>query len=577
MKADRLLLVAALVLALVGASAPLWWRFGPIDVFYFQYLAVGASLIVGGYICSRWRAGRPIARLMLLTACLWFLPSVGYGHNALLFTIGLIANAWWLPVAGHFTVAFPEGVLRSRVERAVVAAGYLLTLVVHLGLVFYDPATDCQNCPPNLILISSQPAITNGLSQLGGLVQLVLALAVLALVIRRFVRATRPERRVVGPVFAAMLLNVAAVIVGSVIGALTAAGALPLAVFGIAVFVQELFLILLPISFGIGIARGVLAQSAVGNLMVRIGQGRSASEIERDVAWALADPTAHIALSPDGGAFTTVGGLRVDVDQLPAGSVRLIEGSTGVSAALIVDPAVSQLQPELLDAVVSATRLALENQRLESEVQLASTLPVGLAERLQREGNRIGETKTMNVSVLMSDIRGYSTIAEGADPRELAAQLNEHRAQMNRVIAAAGGTVMQFVGDSVFAVFGAPEPTPDHARRAVGAAVDMQAAQKVINESWSSAGRPAFGLGIAVTTGDVAAALLGSAEHVEYSVVGDVVNLAQRIQAWAQPGEVVVNDETHRQMGDGVASTQLPTATVKGRQGQVTAYMIAPA
>jgi class 3 adenylate cyclase len=183
--------------------------------------------------------------------------------------------------------------------------------------------------------------------------------------------------------------------------------------------------------------------------------------------------------------------------------------------------------------------LALENQRLESEVALAAELPVGLAERLQRKGNKIGESRTLQISVLMSDIRGYSTIAETANAQNLAAQLNEHRARMNKVIADAGGTIMQFAGDSVFAVFGAPEPTRDHAARAVQAALGMQSAQSELNSTWAGGGRPTFGLGIGVTTGEVAAALSGSAEHVEYSVVGDVVNLAQRLQAWAQPGQIV--------------------------------------
>ena len=82
----------------------------------------------------------------------------------------------------------------------------------------------------------------------------------------------------------------------------------------------------------------------------------------------------------------------------------------------------------------------------------------------------------MTVTVLMSDIRSYSAIAEHADPTQLAGQLNTHRAAMNRAILAEGGTVMQFVGDAVMAVFGAPFPQPDHADRAVAAASAMHAA-----------------------------------------------------------------------------------------------------
>src|SRR5207244_2616855 len=141
------------------------------------------------------------------------------------------------------------------------------------------------------------------------------------------------------------------------------------------------------------------------------------------------------------------------------------------------------------------------------------------------------------VSVLMSDIRGYTTICEHADPARLAGQLNAHRGEMNRAIIAAGGTVMQFVGDAVMAVFGAPVSMEEHAAKAVEAAAAMHAQQAALNARWESEGLPAFGLGIGVTTGDVAAALLGSEERIEYTVVGDTVNLSQRLQQLAEPGE----------------------------------------
>ena len=147
--------------------------------------------------------------------------------------------------------------------------------------------------------------------------------------------------------------------------------------------------------------------------------------------------------------------------------------------------------------------------REEQGETLSRLLPGGIAEKLRNEGRRIGETERLNVTVIMSDIRSYSTIAEHADPSELAGQLNTHRAAMNRAIIGEGGTVMQFVGDAVMAVFGAPVPSDDHADRAVVAAASMHALQNEINVTWASEGLPAFGLGIGLSTGEVAAALLG--------------------------------------------------------------------
>ena len=181
---------------------------------------------------------------------------------------------------------------------------------------------------------------------------------------------------------------------------------------------------------------------------------------------------------------------------------------------------------------------AIVNREEQGET-LSRLLPGGVADMLREPGREAwARPRQLVVSVLMSDIRGYSSIAERADPSALAGQLNVHRAEMNRAILDAGGTVMQFVGDAVMAVFGAPVPIADHAERAVrGGARRCTPRQDEVNEPLGETrASPAFGLGIGVTTGPVAAALLGSEERLEYTLVGDTVNLAQRLQQWAEPG-----------------------------------------
>ncbi len=210
--------------------------------------------------------------------------------------------------------------------------------------------------------------------------------------------------------------------------------------------------------------------------------------------------------------------------------------------------------------------------RKEQGESLSRLLPGGVAGQILEDGRRPGETEEMTVTVLMSDIRGYTTIAEHADPTELAGQLHEHRAAMNRAILAEGGTVMQFVGDAVMAVFGAPVVQPDHAERAVAAAAAMHRAQDEINQSWESGGLNPFGLGIGVSTGVVAAALLGSEERLEYSVVGDTVNLTQRLQQWADPGETVLSEPTWEALAIKPDADHLEPAAVKGRETAVAAY-----
>lgn len=207
---------------------------------------------------------------------------------------------------------------------------------------------------------------------------------------------------------------------------------------------------------------------------------------------------------------------------------------------------------------------------------LGRLLPGGVAAQIIREGRRPGETEELIVTVLMSDIRGYTTIAEHADPSVLAGQLHQHRAAMNRAILGESGTVMQFVGDAVMAVFGAPVAQADHAERAVAAAIAMHDAQSELNERWEADGLSPFGLGIGLSTGLVAAALLGSEERLEYSVVGDTVNLTQRLQQWAEPGETVLSEPTWEAIERRPEADALEPAMVKGRDTAVGAYRFPP-
>jgi class 3 adenylate cyclase/DNA-binding NarL/FixJ family response regulator len=214
-------------------------------------------------------------------------------------------------------------------------------------------------------------------------------------------------------------------------------------------------------------------------------------------------------------------------------------------------------------------------QREEQGEVLSRMLPGGLADKLRREGRRVGETEELDVTVLMSDIRGYSTIAERTNPSMLAGQLNRHRAEMSRAILAHRGTVMQFVGDAVMAVFGAPDPVDGHADLALEAATAMHGAQAAVNQDWAGSGLAPFELGIGVSTGRVAAAVLGSEERMEYTVVGDVVNLAQRLQQWAGPGETVITDATFAVLRRPVACTELEQRQVRGRSAAVAARRVA--
>lgn len=211
-------------------------------------------------------------------------------------------------------------------------------------------------------------------------------------------------------------------------------------------------------------------------------------------------------------------------------------------------------------------------RREEQGETLSRLLPSGLADKLMRDRDAVDRTERLVVTVLMSDVRGYSGIAEATDPAVLAGQLNAHRRVMNAAILTAGGTVMQYVGDAVMAVFGAPDPASDHAAKAVHAACDMHVRQRLLDAEWATQGLAPFGLGIGLSTGEVAAALLGSDERVEYTLVGDTVNLAQRMQDLARPAGTVAAATTVRAAGGEWAWRPLGPRRVKGRATPVTAY-----
>jgi len=208
---------------------------------------------------------------------------------------------------------------------------------------------------------------------------------------------------------------------------------------------------------------------------------------------------------------------------------------------------------------------------------LEHMLPEGISEKLRQMGKHVGETERMNVTILMSDVRGYSTIAEYADPMALAGQLNAHRALLIDAIQAHEGTHMQFTGDGVMAVFGAPFPQEDYADRGLAAATQMLMTQNELNKAWVKEGLTPFNLGIGLSTGEVAAALLGSSERMEYTLVGDTVNLSSRLQALARPGgQIILSGATYRtlQTPTSVDAQEMEPTIVKGRETPVLAYRI---
>jgi len=337
-------------------------------------------------------------------------------------------------------------------------------------------------------------------------------------------------------------------------------------------------------------AVSLLAEGSAGYaylLKDRIAEGDQLARAIREVATggSMLDPVIVSALV---NPVRSTGGLSADDDELlgmiAAGRTVKAIASAMHTTPSAIDDRVERLFVHLAEGVSSGQSGALDRlrrlhraivDREEQGESLSRLLPTGVADRLIADGRAIGETETLEVTVVMSDIRGYTTITEHADPVVLAGQLNTHRAEMNRAILSEGGTVMQYVGDAVMAVFGAPVATTDHVDRALAAALAMHRNQDAVNASWEAAGQPPFGLGIGICTGVVAAALLGSEERVEYTLVGDALNLCQRLQQFADAGQIVVGEATWEALTDPPTDYErLESQLVKGRDTPVAPYRL---
>ncbi len=162
---------------------------------------------------------------------------------------------------------------------------------------------------------------------------------------------------------------------------------------------------------------------------------------------------------------------------------------------------------------------------------LSRFLDPNLAERLARDPVDPAEGRRQQTAVLFVDIRGFTALSETLPPAELTRFLNEFRRRMARPIGDHGGTIDKFMGDAVLAVFGVPDPSPGDAKNALAAAFDMLAAIADWNRVRRAGGLAEIGVGIGIHYGEVVAGVLGLEAPVEYTVIGDTVNAAQRIEA----------------------------------------------
>ncbi len=177
-------------------------------------------------------------------------------------------------------------------------------------------------------------------------------------------------------------------------------------------------------------------------------------------------------------------------------------------------------------------------------------------------------------TILFSDIRGFTRMSEHMEPQAVVELLNEFFSEMTDLIFESGGTLDKYLGDGIMAVYGAPLPKPDDALRAAKTAVEMQRALAHLNREWESRGQQRLLMGVGVNTGPVTAGNIGSAKRMDYTVIGDAVNLASRLCANAAGGQILISESTYAQLNGDIPAQRLEPIRVKGKETPVELYEI---
>jgi adenylate cyclase len=187
------------------------------------------------------------------------------------------------------------------------------------------------------------------------------------------------------------------------------------------------------------------------------------------------------------------------------------------------------------------------------------------------EGLQLGGEKR-TITILMSDLRGFSALSEKLDPEQVVTVLNNYLGKMADIVTAHNGTIDEFIGDAILALFGAPIAREDDAERAVACALQMQLAMLEVNEENRASGYPELEMGIAVNTGECVVGNIGSQKRAKYGVVGSHVNLTGRIESYTVGGQILISKSTAAAAGCDLKLGDELQLGAKGFKEPVTVY-----
>jgi len=230
----------------------------------------------------------------------------------------------------------------------------------------------------------------------------------------------------------------------------------------------------------------------------------------------------------------------------------------------------------LLTAIASQMDTAIFESLEKRKLRSAFERSVGpqIMEAILASGRDFLKGERSQVTVLFSDMRGFTSIAERTEAESLVTILHEHLEAMTSIIMEYEGTLDKFMGDEVMALFGAPLPLEDHALRAVRTALEMQGAHKELMAHWEAAGQEAVPIGIGINSGDMIVGQIGSSKFTDYTVIGDNVNLGSRLCGVAKGHQILISEATYQLARHAVKVNKPAPIQVKGRVQPVQTYEV---
>jgi adenylate cyclase len=238
------------------------------------------------------------------------------------------------------------------------------------------------------------------------------------------------------------------------------------------------------------------------------------------------------------------------------------------------DYLIKPINPVLLRARIGA---GLEKKRLRNQQRelIRRFATAEVAQDMEESGFALGG-HFVEATAMFSDIRDFTTLAESQSPADTIELLNTYYTLMFEAISGQGGVINQMVGDGLMAIFGAPLPLPNHSEQAVRAALEMIEMIDLFNLDQEAQGKSVIRIGIGIATGQVIAGYTGTQRRATYTCVGDIVNLAARLEAYTKVAKkpILIDEATRRSLSETIKVQDLGPAEIKGKNQEVKIYSV---